>query len=153
MHVTTKITPFLWFDDQAEEAMRFYVSIFDHSKVLSVTPGPNGTTMSVTFELEGQQFMALNAGPIFKFTEAISFFVSCKTQEEVDDLWTKLSTGGSEGRCGWLKDQFGLSWQIIPTALGDLLGDPDPAAAKRVLDAMLKMNKIDIKALQEAHDR
>jgi len=153
LQLMSKITPFLWFDDQAEEAMRFYVSIFDHSKVLSVTPGPNGQAMSVTFELEGQQFMALNAGPQFTFTEAISFFVSCKTQEEVDDLWAKLSTGGSEGRCGWLKDQFGLSWQIVPTALGELLSDPDPATAKRVLDAMLKMKKIDIKSLQEAHDR
>ena len=149
-----KITPFLWFDDQAEEAMRFYVSIFKNSKALSVSPGPNGKAMSVTFELEGQEFMALNAGPQFKFTEAISFFVSCETQDEVDELWTKLTAdGGEESRCGWLRDKYGLSWQIIPTALIQMLGDSDPAKAKRVVDAMLTMRKIDIKGLQEARDR
>ena len=148
---THKITPFLWFDDQAEEAMRYYVSIFKTSKVLGVTPGPNGKAMSVTFELEGQQFMGLNAGPQFKFTEAISFFVSCKTQEEVDDLWQKLSAG-EEGSCGWAKDQFGLWWQIIPDALMQLMGDKDAAKAKRVLDAMLKMKKIDIVGLQRAYE-
>ena len=149
-----KITPFLWFDDQAEEAMRFYVSIFKNSKALSVSPGPSGKAMSVTFELEGQEFMALNAGPQFKFTEAISFFVSCETQDEVDELWTKLTAdGGEESRCGWLRDKYGLSWQIIPTALIQMLGDSDPAKAKRVVDAMLTMRKIDIKGLQEARDR
>ena len=149
-----KITPFLWFDDQAEEAMRFYVSIFRNSKVLSVQPGPNGKAMSVTFELEGQAFMALNGGPEFKFTEAISLFVSCTTQEEVDELWAKLTAdGGEESRCGWLKDKYGLSWQIIPTALMEMLGDPDPEKAGRAMEAMLTMSKIDIKALQGARDR
>lgn len=146
-----KITPFLWFDQQAEEAMRFYVSIFKNSKVLSVTPGPNGKAMSVTFALEGQEFIALNAGPEFKFNEAISLFVSRATQEEVDDLWAKLSAG-EEGSCGWAKDKFGLWWQVIPTSLGAILGDPDPQKAKRVLDPMLKMKKIDINGLQEARD-
>ena len=149
-----KITPFLWFDDQAEEAMRFYVSIFKNSKALSVSPGPNGKAMSVTFELEGQAFMALNGGPQFKFTEALSLFVSCKTQEEVDDLWARLTAdGGEESRCGWLKDKYGLWWQIIPTALIQMMGDSDPVKAKRVVDAMLTMRKIDIKGLQEARDR
>ncbi|HAF09911.1 MAG TPA: hypothetical protein DCK98_07515 [Chloroflexi bacterium] len=147
-----KITPFLWFDDKAEEAMHFYVSIFTNSKVLSVSPGPNGKAMSVTGELDGQEIMAFNAGPQFKFTEAISFFVSCKTQEEVDELWEKLSEGGEEGRCGWLKDTYGLSWQIIPTALGEMMSDKDPEKAKRVTDAMLKMHKIDIRTLKQAHD-
>ena len=149
-----KITPFLWFDNQAEEAMNFYVSIFKNSRVLGVTPGPNGIAQSVTFELEGQEFMALNAGPQFKFNEAISFFVSCKTQEEVDELWEKLTAdGGEEGRCGWLKDKYGLSWQIIPTALGELLGDPDPEKAGRALQAMLKMTKIDIQGLRQAYEQ
>ena len=148
------ITPFLWFDDQAEQAMRFYVSVFKNSKVLSVSPGPNGKAMSVTFELEGQAFMALNGGPQFKFTEAISLFVSCKTQDEVDELWAKLTAdGGEESRCGWLKDKYGLSWQIIPTALMEMLGDADPGKAGRAMEAMLKMNKIDIKALRAARDR
>ncbi len=119
-----KITPFLWFDNQAEEAMNYYVSIFKNSKILSVSRA-NGRVMSVTFELEGQEFMGLNAGPQFKFTEAISFFVNCETQVEVDELWEKLSEGGEKGRCGWLKDRFGLSWQIIPTALRNLLWVPD----------------------------
>lgn len=150
---TSRITPFLWFDDNAEEAMRFYVSVFKHSKVLSVTPGPNGTAMSVTFEIEGQRIMGLNAGPQFKFTEAISFFVSCTDQAEVDDLWAKLTAdGGEESRCGWLKDRYGLSWQIIPTALIDALGDPDPEKARRSLDAMLTMKKIDIKTLEAARN-
>ena len=148
-----KITPFLWFDTQAEEAMNFYCSIFKNSKVLGVTPGPNGIAQSVTFELEGQEFMALNAGPQFQFNEAISFFVSCKTQEEVDELWETLTAdGGEESRCGWLKDKYGLSWQIIPTALGELLGDPNPEKAGRVLQAMLQMNKIDVQELRRAYD-
>ena len=146
-----KITPFLWFDTRAEEAMNFYVSIFKNSKVLSVSPGPNGRAMSVSFELEGQEFMAFNAGPEFKFTEAISLFVDCKTQEEVDELWEKLSAGGEKSRCGWLKDKFGLSWQIIPSALGELMGDKDPEKSKRVMEAMLQMKKIDIKTLQQAY--
>jgi predicted 3-demethylubiquinone-9 3-methyltransferase (glyoxalase superfamily) len=149
-----KITPFLWFDNQAEEAMNFYVSIFKNSRVLGVTPGPNGVAQSVTFELEGQEFMALNAGPQFKFNEAISFFVNCKTQAEVDELWQKLTAdGGEESMCGWLKDKYGLSWQIIPTALGELMSDPDPEKAGRVVQAMLKMNKIDVKTLQQAYDQ
>ena len=149
-----KITPFLWFDNQAEEAMKFYVSIFKNSKVLGVTPGPNGIAQSVTFELEGQEFMALNAGPQFKFNEAISFFVNCKTQGEVDELWEKLTAdGGEESMCGWLKDKYGLSWQIIPTALGEMLGDPDPEKAGRVLQAMLRMRKIDVQGLRDAYER
>ncbi len=146
-----KITPFLWFDTQAEEAMNFYVSIFKNSKILNVSPGPNGKAMSVSFQLEGQEIMAFNAGPEFKFTEAISFFVDCKTQEEVDELWEKLSAGGEKSRCGWLKDKFGLSWQIIPSALGELMGDKDPEKSKRVMEAMLQMKKIDIKTLQQAY--
>ena len=154
-----KITPFLWFDGQAEEAMNFYISIFKNSKIINVSrygeagPGPKGTVMSATFQLEGQQFMALNGGPHFTFTPAISLFVNCEAQEEVDELWKKLSAGGSEERCGWLKDKFGLSWQIIPSALGKLLGDKDPEKAKRVMMAMLKMNKIEVKKLQEAYDQ
>jgi len=148
-----KITPYLWFDNQAEEAMNFYVSIFKNSKVLSITSGPNGTVMSVTFELEGQEFMALNAGPQFKFNESISFFVDCKTQQEVDELWNKLiSGGGEESMCGWLKDKYGLSWQIIPSALGELLGDPDPEKSQRVMQAMLQMRKIDIEGLRQAYE-
>lgn len=149
-----KITPFLWFDNQAEEAMNFYTSIFRNSKVLSVTPGPNETFTAVTFELEGQEFIALNAGPDFKFNEAVSFYVNCNTQAEVDELWEKLTAdGGEEGRCGWLKDKYGLSWQIIPTALGELMADPDREKAGRVMQAMLEMNKIDIAALQQAYDQ
>jgi len=148
-----KITPFLWFDDQAEEAMRYYVSIFKNSKVLSVSPGPNGKAMGVTFELEGQEFMGINAGPEFKFTEAVSFFVNCETQEEVDDLWGKLATGGEESRCGWVKDKFGLWWQVIPTALSEGLADKDPQKAKAVLDAMLTMSKIEVKTLEQARGR
>ena len=151
--ITQKITPFLWFDNQAEEAMNFYVSIFKNSKVESVSRGPDGKAFSVSFKLEDQDFMALNAGPEFKFTEAISFFVSCKTQEEVDELWAKLTEGGEESRCGWLKDKYGLSWQIIPTALGEMLGDKDPEKAGRAMQAMLKMNKIIIKDLKQAYDQ
>ena len=148
-----KITPFLWFDTQAEEAMHFYVSIFKNSRVLGVTPGPNGIAQSVNFELEGQEFIGLNAGPQFKFNESISFLVDCETQAEVDTLWNRLTAdGGEESMCGWLKDKYGLSWQIIPTTLGTLLNDPDPEKAGRVMQAMLKMNKIDIQALQEAYD-
>jgi predicted 3-demethylubiquinone-9 3-methyltransferase (glyoxalase superfamily) len=153
-----KITPFLWFDGQAEEAMNFYTSIFKNSKIGRVTrygatgPGPKGTVMSATFQLNGQDFMALNGGPQFKFTEAISLFVNCETQEEVDELWEKLSVGGKKDRCGWLKDKFGLSWQIIPRALGEMLGDKDPEKSKRVMQAMLQMDKIDTKTLKQAYD-
>ena len=146
-----RIRPFLWFDNQAEEAMNHYLSIFKNSKVLSVNLA-DGRVMSVTFELDGQEFMGLNAGPKFKFTEAISFFVNCETQEEVDELWEKLSAGGEKSRCGWLKDKFGLSWQIIPSALGKLMNNPDPKKSKAVAQAMLKMNKIEIKGLQQAYD-
>jgi predicted 3-demethylubiquinone-9 3-methyltransferase (glyoxalase superfamily) len=149
-----KITPFLWFDTQAEEAMNFYISIFKHSKVLGVTPGPDGRAMSVSFELEGQEFIGLNAGPQFKFNEAISFFVDCETQQEVDELWSKLTAdGGEESMCGWLKDKYGLSWQIIPQGLGQMLNDPDPARAQRVMQAMLKMNKIDLAGLEAAYEQ
>jgi len=148
-----KITPFLWFDGKAEEAMNFYVSIFKNSKVVSTTPGPNGTVMSATFQLEGQDFYALNGGPQFSFTPAISLFVNCETQEEVDALWNKLSVGAKEEQCGWLKDKFGLSWQIIPSALGRMLGDKDRKKAQAAMQAMLKMKKIDIQGLQEAFDR
>lgn len=144
------ITPFLWFDGRAEEAMNHYLSIFKNAKALSVSRA-NGKVMSVTFELEGQKFMGLNAGPQYKFTEAVSFFVSCETQEEVDELWEKLSEGGAPGRCGWLKDKYGLSWQIIPKALGKLMSDPDPEKSKAVVQAMLKMNKIVIEDLQRLH--
>ena len=148
-----KITPFLWFDTQAEDAMNFYLSIFKNSKTLSVSPGPNGTVTSVSFELEGQEFMALNAGPHFKFNEAISFFVDCKMQDEVDELWEKLSEGGEKGQCGWLKDKFGVSWQIVPSALGELLGSGDAEKSKRVMEALLQMTKIDIQILKQAYDR
>ena len=149
-----KITPFLWFDDQAEEAMNFYVSVFRNSRILGVTPGPNGKAMSVNFELEGQEFIGLNAGPQFKFNEAISFFVDCKTQEEVEELWEKLTgDGGEESMCGWLKDKYGLSWQIIPSALGQMLSDPDPVKAQRVMQAMLQMRKIDIEGLRQAYEQ
>jgi predicted 3-demethylubiquinone-9 3-methyltransferase (glyoxalase superfamily) len=153
-----KITPFLWFDDNAEEAMNFYTTIFKNSRIVSVSrygdagPGPKGSVMTGTFELEGQRFMALNGGPLFKFNESISFFVNCETQQEVDELWEKLSAGGQESRCGWLKDKFGVSWQIIPSVLGQLLGDKDPAKSKRVMQAMLQMQKIDIAGLKRAHE-
>ena len=151
-----KITPFLWFDGNAEEAANFYISIFKNSMLGKISrygdagPGPKGSAMSVTFQIEGQEFFALNGGPQFKFTPAISFFVSCETQQEVDDLWEKLSAGGRTDRCGWLQDKFGLSWQIIPTVLGQLLGDKDPQRAKRAMQAMLQMTKIDINKLQQA---
>ena len=154
-----KIVPFLWFDTQAEEAMNFYVSIFKNSKVLSVTrygeagPGPKGTVMSATFQLEGQTFYALNGGPLFSFTPAISLFVNCETQAEVDELWGKLSAGGREDRCGWLQDKYGLSWQIIPKVLGEMLGDKDPRKAARVMQAMLKMGKIEIEGLKRAYEQ
>jgi predicted 3-demethylubiquinone-9 3-methyltransferase (glyoxalase superfamily) len=148
-----KITPFLWFDTQAEEAMNFYVSLFKNSKVSNISRGPDGKVFTVSFELDGQEFMALNAGPQFKFNEAVSFFVNCATQEEVDYFWEKLTAdGGEESMCGWLKDKYGLSWQIIPSALGELMGDPDPAKAQRVMQAMLKMKKIEIVGLREAYD-
>ncbi|HYK37172.1 VOC family protein [Alloacidobacterium sp.] len=152
-----KITPFLWFDDKAEEAMHFYVSIFKNSRIKQVSrsrdagPEPKGSVMSVTFELEGQQFMALNGGPLFKFSPAISLFVDCETQQEVDELWAKLSAGGNEDRCGWLTDKYGLSWQIIPRILGEMLSDPDPDKSQRVMKAMLRMVKIDINALKNAY--
>ncbi len=152
-----KITPFLWFDGKAEEAASFYVSIFPGSKIVTVTrygeagPGPKGSVMTVAFELTGQQFIALNGGPQFKFTEAISFCVDCQTQEEVNSFWEKLSAGGEQGPCGWLKDKYGLSWQIVPTVLAEMLSDPDPAKSKRVMEAMLKMKKLDIKTLKQAY--
>jgi predicted 3-demethylubiquinone-9 3-methyltransferase (glyoxalase superfamily) len=148
-----KITPFLWFDGKAEEAMNFYVSIFKNSKVGSVTPGPKGSVMMATFELDGQPFMALNGGPHFTFSPAISLYVSCETQQEVDELWDRLSEGGEKQRCGWLKDKYGISWQIIPSALGRLMGDRDPEKSKRVMQAMLQMSKIDIDGLQRAHSQ
>jgi len=154
-----KITPFLWFDGKAEEAMNFYVAIFRNSKILSVTrygeagPGPKGTVMAVTFQLDGQEFFALNGGPQFTFSPAISFLVTRETQPEIDELWEKLSEGGEKGRCGWLKDKYGLSWQVIPSVLGKLLHDKDSEKAKRVRNAMLQMNKIDIKGLQQAYDQ
>lgn len=152
-----KITPFLWFDGNAEEAAKHYTSIFKNSKILSVArygdagPGPKGSVMTISFQLEGQEFVALNGGPQFKFTEAISLLVSCETQKEVDELWAKLSAGGEEGPCGWLKDKFGLSWQIVPTALPRLLQDPDPKKSKRVMEAMLQMRKIDVAGLERAY--
>jgi len=144
------ITPFLWFDSQAEEAMNYYLSIFKNSKVLSVNRA-DGNVLTVSFELEGQKFTALNGGPPFKFTEAISLFVNCETQQEVDELWEKLSQGGEKGRCGWLKDRFGLWWQIIPSALGKLMNDPNPKKSRAVFQAMMKMNKIVIKDLERAY--
>jgi predicted 3-demethylubiquinone-9 3-methyltransferase (glyoxalase superfamily) len=154
-----KIATFLWFDANAEEAAKHYVSIFKNSKILSVTrygdagPGPKGSVMTVNFQLEGQEFIALNGGPHFKFTEAISLLVNCDTQREVDELWSKLSAGGEESQCGWLKDKYGLSWQIIPTALFELMLDRDPGKSKRVMEAMLQMKKIDIGLLEKAYAR
>jgi len=152
-----KITPFLWFDSQAEEAATFYTSLFKNSKITGISrygeagPGPKGAVMTVNFELDGQKFIALNGGPVFKFTPAISLFVNCETQEEVDDLWEKLSAGGEKSRCGWLTDKYGVTWQIIPTILGKLMGDPDRKRAGQVMKAMLQMDKIDIKRLEEAY--
>jgi predicted 3-demethylubiquinone-9 3-methyltransferase (glyoxalase superfamily) len=154
-----KITPFLWFDADAEEAANFYTAIFKNSKIVSVTrhgeagPGPKGTVMVVAFQLDGQQFLALNGGPQFPFTEAISFVVNCETQGEIDEKWRKLSEGGKTSRCGWLKDKFGISWQIVPTVLGRLLQDKDAEKSQRVMKAMLQMDKLDIGRLQQAYDR
>jgi predicted 3-demethylubiquinone-9 3-methyltransferase (glyoxalase superfamily) len=154
-----KITPFLWFDGNAEEAVIFYISIFKNSRVVSLTrygdagPGPKGTVMIATFQLEGQDFIALNGGPQYKFTPAISLFVDCKTQQEVDELWEKLSAGGKTDRCGWLMDKYGLSWQVVPAVLRELMADKDPEKSKRVMMAMLQMTKINIKGLQEAYDK
>ncbi len=154
-----KITTFLTFNNQAEEAVNLYVSIFPNARILHINrygegaPVPAGTVMSAAFELEGQQFTALNGGPHFTFSDGISLFVNCQSQEEVDELWEKLSAGGAPGRCGWLKDRFGVSWQIIPSALGGLLGDPDPVKAQRVMGAMLQMSKIDIAALRRAYEQ
>jgi predicted 3-demethylubiquinone-9 3-methyltransferase (glyoxalase superfamily) len=153
-----KITPFLWFDGRLEEAVSFYTSIFKNSKVGHMTrsgeagPGPKGTVMSASFTLEGQEFIALNGGPQFPFTPAVSFFVNCETQEEVDYFWMRLLDSGKEERCGWLKDKFGLSWQIIPSTLGKMLGDPDRAKSQRVMKTMLAMNKLDMAGLQRAYD-
>jgi predicted 3-demethylubiquinone-9 3-methyltransferase (glyoxalase superfamily) len=147
-----KITPFLWFDNNAEEAMNFYVSIFKNSRIVNIRrKGKNGPVFTATFRLGGQKFFVLNGGPLFKFTEAISFFVNCETQKEVDTLWAKLSEGGEIQQCGWLKDKYGLSWQIIPSVLGKLLQDKDPKKSERVMKAMLQMKKIDIKALKQAY--
>ena len=156
-----KITPFLWFDDKAEEAANFYVSLFKNSKVGDIahydeagakaSGRPSGSVMVVEFQLEGQEFVALNGGPHFKFTEAISFVVNCETQEEVDEFWEKLSEGGQEGQCGWLKDKYGLSWQVVPTVLTEMLKDKDPQKSQRVMKAMLQMKKIDIPTLKRAY--
>lgn len=161
--ITQKITPFLWFDDKAEEAAKFYTSIFKNSKIGNITrydeeaAGPTGrpagSVMTVDFQLGGQEFVALNGGPMFKFTEAISFVVNCENQEEVDYFWSKLSAGGEESRCGWLKDKFGLSWQVVPTVLIEMLTDQDTAKAKRAMHAMLQMDKIDIAVLKKAYDQ
>lgn len=154
-----KITPNLWFDTEAEEAVRFYTSIFKNSRILGIShygeagPRPAGMVLTVDFELDGQQFTALNGGPDFKFNEAVSFLVNCESQEEVDEFWAKLSEGGEEGPCGWLKDRYGVSWQIIPTVLGELLQDEDADKANRVMKAMLQMSKIDIADLEEAHSQ
>ena len=157
-----KITPFLWFDDQAEEAVKFYTSIFEDSKIGDVTRyddeganvsgRPKGSVMTVPFELNGQEFVALNGGPLFKFTEAVSFVVNCETQKEVDHFWEKLSAGGEEVQCGWLKDRYGMSWQVVPTILTELLQDKDGEKAKRVMAAMLQMKKLDIAALRRAFE-
>lgn len=152
-----KITPFLWFNNQAEEAMKFYTSIFKDSKIGRISrfgeggPGPDGKFLTGTFQINGQEFMVLDGGPQFSFTPAISFFVNCETQEEIDELWEKLSEGGTKDQCGWLKDKYGLSWQIVPTILGELMNAKDKERSKRVVDAMLKMKKLDIRQLKEAY--
>jgi len=152
-----KISPFLWFDSQAEDAAKFYISVFKNSKILHISrygkvgPGPAGSVMTVVFQLDGNEFIALNGGPIFKFNEAVSFMVECKTQEELDYYWEKLSRGGEKIQCGWLKDKYGLSWQVIPTILGEMLTDPDPKKSQRVMEAMLQMKKIDIEGLKKAY--
>lgn len=154
-----KITPFLWFDDKAEEAMNFYVSVFKNSKRGRISrygdagPGPKGAVMVAMFQLDGQEFMALNGGPHFKFTEAISLLVNCETQDEVDEMWEKLSEGGEKGQCGWLKDKYGVSWQVVPAVLGEMMSDSDPEKSKRVMTAMLQMGKLDIKVLKQACDQ
>jgi predicted 3-demethylubiquinone-9 3-methyltransferase (glyoxalase superfamily) len=153
-----KISPFLWYDTQAEEAANFYVSLFEDAEITGISrypegaPGPAGQVMTVNFRLAGQEFTALNGGPQFPFTEAVSFYVHCADQDEVDRLWAQLTEGGAPGQCGWLTDRFGLSWQIIPDRLGELLGDPDPERAQRTMQAMLQMEKIEIKALEDAAD-
>ena len=154
-----KITPFLWFNNNAEEAVNFYISIFKNSKIVNISrygeggPGPKGTVMSATFELNGQEFMALNGGPHFSFSPAISLFVKCESQQEVDEFWEKLSAGGKKERCGWLTDKYGLSWQIIPNSLGRMLQDKDPEKSKRVMKAMLQMDKINVEALKQAYEQ
>jgi predicted 3-demethylubiquinone-9 3-methyltransferase (glyoxalase superfamily) len=158
-----KIAPFLWFDHKAEEAANFYIFIFKNSKILSITRygevaakaagRPKGSVMTVVFELEGQEFIALNGGPVFTFSPAISFVVNCKTQKEVDELWEKLSEGGQKGQCGWLKDKYGVSWQIVPTVLGEMMQDKDPKKSEKVMKAMLQMDKIDIKTLKQAYEQ
>jgi predicted 3-demethylubiquinone-9 3-methyltransferase (glyoxalase superfamily) len=149
-----KITPFLWFDGNAEEAMNFYVSIFKNSKIVSVSrSGEGGRVTGGTFQLDGQEFSALNGGPQFTFSPAISFFVNCETQQEVDELWEKLSEGAEKGRCGWLKDKYGLSWQIIPSVLGKMVHDKDAGKSKKVREAMLQMDKIDIRTLKQAYEQ
>ncbi|MFL5760778.1 MAG: VOC family protein [Thermomicrobiales bacterium] len=156
--MSQKIKPFLWFDKEAEEAMNFYVSIFKNSEVLGVSrygeggPGPAGSVMTANFRLDGLEFIALNAGPMFKFSEAISFMIDCENQDEVDYYWDRLTAGGEPSQCGWLKDKFGLSWQVTPRILGELLGDQDPAKANRAMQAMLQMTKIDIETLKQAHE-
>ena len=153
-----KITPFLWFDNQAEAAANFYVSLFKNSKIVNIArygeagPGPKGSVMTVVFQLDGQEFIGLNGGPRFKFTDAMSLVINCKTQEEVDHFWEKLSAGGEKSRCGWLKDKYGLSWQVVPTVLDEMLLDKDAKKAQSVMQAMLKMDKIDIKTLKQAFD-
>jgi len=158
-----KITPCLWFDNQAEEAVNFYASIFKNSKVgriarygeagAEVSGRPSGSVMTVEFQLEGQEFLALNGGPIFKFTEAVSFVVNCETQEKIDEMWEKLSKGGAKGQCGWLKDKYGLSWQIVPPVLSEMLQDKDTKKSERVMKAMLQMKKLDIKTLKQAYEQ
>jgi predicted 3-demethylubiquinone-9 3-methyltransferase (glyoxalase superfamily) len=154
-----KITPCLWFDDQAEEAARFYTSIFKKSKIGKIShygeggPRPKGSVLTVSFRLDGQEFLALNGGPQYKFTAAISFIVNCKTQKEVDRMWEKLSEGGREVQCGWLTDRYGVSWQVVPTVLAKMMSDPDPARTARVFQAMLQMKKLDIKGLKKAYGR
>lgn len=154
-----KIITHLWFDNQAEEAVNFYISIFQNSKIVSIHrygetgPGPKDSVMSMTFQLDGQTFMALNGGPHFSFSPAISFFVNCETQKEVDELWEKLSANGEKGACGWLTDKYGVSWQIVPTVLGELLHDPDPVKSQRVMQAMLQMKKLDIDELTKAYEQ
>jgi predicted 3-demethylubiquinone-9 3-methyltransferase (glyoxalase superfamily) len=153
-----KITPFLWFDNQAEEAANFYVSVFPNSRILGITrygsvgPRPPGTVMTVAFELDGQEFTALNGGPVFKFNEAVSFVVNCETQDEVDAMWRKLTDGGQEVECGWLTDRYGVSWQIVPTVLKEMLADPDPGRTERVMQALLQMKKLDIGLLKKAYE-